>query len=235
MKHPGFLAWLLMAAAVVGGIAPGTGWTADEDRFRTQRERLIGDIEADVQVTSERIGRKALAPLVMEAMRRVPRHEFVPEAQKPYAYENRPLPIGYGQTISQPYIVALMIEAAQIKPGDRVLDVGTGSGYAAAVLSRLAGRVYSIERHRDLADSAKRALEKLRYANVEVRHGDGTLGWTDAAPFDAILVAAGGPEIPEALRRQLNIGGRLIIPIGELGVIQELVKVVRDGADRFHE
>jgi protein-L-isoaspartate(D-aspartate) O-methyltransferase len=172
---------------------------------------------------------------VLEAMREVPREAFVGAGMEEFAYEDSPLPIGAGQTISQPYIVALMIEAAAIKPGDRVLDVGTGSGYAAAVLSRLASRVYSVERHRELADSARRALAKLRYTNVEVQHGDGTLGWPDAAPFDAILVAAGGPEIPEALRRQLKIGGSLIIPIGELGGTQELVKVVRDGDERFHE
>ena len=174
-------------------------------------------------------------PRVLEAMRQVPREVFVGAGMEEFAYEDTPLPIAAGQTISQPYIVALMIEAAQIKPGDRVLDVGTGSGYAAAVLSRLAGKVFSVERHRDLADGARRALERLKYANVEVRHGDGTLGWADAAPFDAILVAAGGPEVPEALRRQLKIGGRLVIPIGEVGAIQELVKVVRDGEDRFHE
>ena len=172
---------------------------------------------------------------VLEAMRQVPREAFIGAGMEEFAYEDAPLPIAAGQTISQPYIVALMIEAAQIKPNDRVLDVGTGSGYAAAVLSRLAGNVFSVERHRELADSARRALNKLKYTNVEVRHGDGTLGWADASPFDAILVAAGGPEVPEALRRQLKIGGRLVIPIGEVGAIQELVKVVRDGEDRFHE
>jgi protein-L-isoaspartate(D-aspartate) O-methyltransferase len=172
---------------------------------------------------------------VLEAMRQVPREAFVGAGMEEFAYEDTPLPIAAGQTISQPYIVALMIEAAQIKPGDRVLDVGTGSGYAAAVLSRLAGKVFSVERHRELADSARGALNKLKYTNVEVRHGDGTLGWADASPFDAILVAAGGPQVPEPLRRQLKIGGRLVIPIGEVGAIQELVKVVRDGEDRFHE
>jgi protein-L-isoaspartate(D-aspartate) O-methyltransferase len=172
---------------------------------------------------------------VLEAMRQVPREAFVAAGMEEFAYTDSPLPIAARQTISQPYIVALMIEAAQIKPSDRILDVGTGSGYAAAVLSRMAGRVYTIERHRELANSAKRALEKMKYSNVEVRHGDGTLGWPDAAPFDAILVAAGGPEIPETLRRQLKIGGRLVIPIGERGDIQELVKVVRDADDRFHE
>ena len=191
-----------------------------------EREHMVAFQVARRGVTDKR---------VLDAMRQVPREAFVCAGMEEFAYEDSPLPIAAGQTISQPYIVAVMIEAAQIKPGDRVLDVGTGSGYAAAVLSRLAGKVFSVERHRDLADSARRVLEKLRYANVEVRHGDGTLGRPDAAPFDAILVAAGGPEVPEALRRQLKIGGRLIIPIGELGGTQELVKVVRDGEDRFHE
>ena len=172
---------------------------------------------------------------VLEAMRQVPRERFVSAEMEEFAYEDAPLPIAAGQTMSQPYIVALMIEAAQIKHGDRVLDVGTGSGYAAAVLSRLAGKVFSVERHLELADSARRVLNTLNYTNVEVRHGDGTLGWADASPFDAILVAAGGPEVPEALRRQLKIGGRLVIPIGEVGAIQELMKVVCDGENRFHE
>ena len=191
-----------------------------------ERERMVARQVARRGVTDAR---------VLEAMRQVPREVFVHQGMEEFAYEDSPLPIAEGQTISQPYIVALMIETAQIKPSDRVLDVGTGSGYAAAVLSRLAAKVYSIERHRGLADSARRALSTLKYDNVEVRHGDGTLGWADAAPFDAILVAAGGPEIPEALRSQLKIGGRLIIPIGELGGIQELVKVVRDSGDRYHE
>ena len=191
-----------------------------------ERQRMIAAQVARRGVTDAR---------VLEAMRQVPREAFVHEGMEEFAYEDSPLPIAEGQTISQPYIVALMIEAAQIKPSDRVLDVGTGSGYAAAVLGQLAAKVYSIERHRVLADSARRALSKLKYDNVEVRHGDGTLGWADAAPFDAILVAAGGPEVPEALRNQLKIGGRLIIPIGELGGTQELVKVVRDSEDRYHE
>ena len=186
-------------------------------------------------IAAQVAGRGVSDARVLRAMRDVPREAFVRAGMEEFAYEDSPLPIAEGQTISQPYIVALMIAAAQIKAGDRVLDVGTGSGYAAAILSRLADRVYSIERHRGLADSARQALSKLKYNNVEVRHGDGTLGWADAAPFDAILVAAGGPEIPEALRSQLKIGGRLIIPVGELGGVQELVKVVRDGKDRYHE
>ena len=192
-------------------------------------------VERERMITAQVVRRGVTDVRVLEAMRQVPREVFVHRGMEEFAYEDSPLPIAEGQTISQPYIVALMIEAAQITPSDRVLDVGTGSGYAAAVLSRLAAKVYSIERHRDLADSATRALSKLNYNNVQVRHGDGTLGWPEAAPFDAILVAAGGPEIPEALRAQLKIGGRLIIPIGELGGIQELVRVVRDGEDRYHE
>lgn len=191
-----------------------------------ERERMVASQVARRGVTDRR---------VLDAMRQVPREAFVGAGMEEFAYEDSPLPIAAGQTISQPYIVALMIEAARIEPDDHVLDVGTGSGYAAAVLSRLADRVYSVERHRDLADGARRVLDRLKYANVEVRHADGTLGWADAAPFDAILVAAGGPEVPEALRRQLKVGGRLIIPIGERGGTQQLVKVVRDGEDRFHE
>ena len=192
-------------------------------------------VERERMVAAQVVRRGVTDVRVLEAMRQVPREVFVHRGMEEFAYEDSPLPIAEGQTISQPYIVALMIEAAQITPSDRVLDVGTGSGYAAAVLSRLAAKVYSIERHRDLADSARRALSELNYNNVQVRHGDGTMGWPEAAPFDAILVAAGGPEIPEALRSQLKIGGRLIIPIGELGGIQELVRVVRDGEDRYHE
>jgi protein-L-isoaspartate(D-aspartate) O-methyltransferase len=172
---------------------------------------------------------------VLEAMRRVPREAFVAPGMEEFAYQDSPLPIGEAQTISQPYIVALMIEAADVKPGDHVLDIGTGSGYAAAILAEIADKVFTIERHKALADSARQRFAQLGYRNIEVRHGDGTLGWPEAAPFDAIIVAAGGPEVPEALRRQLKIGGRLIIPIGTLGREQELVKVVRDGDHDFHE
>src|SRR3982750_2703039 len=145
---------------------------------------------------------------VLEAMRRVPREEFVEPGYEEFAYEDGPLPIGEGQTISQPYIVALMIEAAEVKPGDRVLEVGAGSGYAAAVMSRIAKQVHAIERHPVLAEAARRRLETLGYANIELRVGDGTRGWPEAAPFDAILVAAGGPAVPPALKEQLAIGGR---------------------------
>src|SRR5919201_6305749 len=168
-------------------------------------------------------------------MRQVPREGFVASGFEEFAYEDSPLPIAAGQTISQPYIVAVMTEAAELKSGDRVLEIGTGSGYAAAVLSRIAAEVYTVERHGALAETAKRRFARLGYRNIEVRHGDGTLGWPEAAPFDAIIVAAGGPEIPDTLRRQLKVGGRLVIPIGTLGREQRLVKVERDGEDAYHE
>src|SRR5919201_2515036 len=168
-------------------------------------------------------------------MRQVPREGFVASGFEEFAYEDSPLPIAAGQTISQPYIVAVMTEAAELKSGDRVLEIGTGSGYAAAVLSRIAAEVYTVERHGALAETAKRRFARLGYRNIEVRHGDGTLGWPEAAPFDAIIVTAGGPEIPESLRRQLKIGGRLVIPIRSLTDEQRLVKVVRDGEHAFHE
>jgi protein-L-isoaspartate(D-aspartate) O-methyltransferase len=225
MKHLGFLAWLLMAAAVVGGIAPSTGWTADEARFRAQRERLIGDIDADVQATSERIGRKALAPLVMEAMRQVPRHEFVPEAQKPYAYENRPLPIGYGQTISQPYIVAIMTDLADAAPGKSALEVGTGSGYQAAILAACGAQVFTMEIIPELAQEAKGRLQRLGYQNVEVRSGDGYHGWPERAPFDLILVTAAGSHVPPPLVAQLKPKGKMVIPVGGPFMTQQLMLV----------
>jgi protein-L-isoaspartate(D-aspartate) O-methyltransferase len=174
-------------------------------------------------------------PRVLEAMRQVPREAFVASGLEEFAYEDSPLPIAEGQTISQPYIVALMIERADLRPGERVLEIGTGSGYAAAVLAHIAAEVYTVERHGALAQAAKRRLARLGYRNVEVRCGDGTLGWPEAAPFDAIIVTAGGPEIPESLRTQLKVGGRLVIPIGSLHDEQRLVKIVRDGEHAFRE
>jgi protein-L-isoaspartate(D-aspartate) O-methyltransferase len=172
---------------------------------------------------------------VLEALRQVPREEFVDPGFEEFAYDDGPLPIGANQTISQPYIVALMIEAAELKPSDRVLEVGAGSGYAAAVMSRIAARVYAIERHAELVDAAKRRLEKLGYTNVELRVGDGTRGWPEAAPFDAILVAAGGPEVPPTLKEQLAIGGRLIIPVGLQHSHQTLRKITRLSETQYEE
>ncbi|MGE3761431.1 MAG: protein-L-isoaspartate(D-aspartate) O-methyltransferase [Kofleriaceae bacterium] len=165
-------------------------------------------------------------PLVLDAMRTVPREVFVPSELADQAYEDRPLPIEAGQTISQPYIVAVMTEALALRREHRVLEIGTGSGYAAAVLAQIAKQVYTVERHAELAELAQARFESLGYTNVEVLCGDGTLGWREHAPFDAIIVAAGGPDVPRALLEQLAIGGRLVIPVGT-GRAQELVRVTR--------
>jgi protein-L-isoaspartate(D-aspartate) O-methyltransferase len=172
---------------------------------------------------------------VLEAMRRVPREAFVESGMQEFAYEDSPLSIGEGQTISQPYVVAWMIEAAEIKPGDRVLEVGAGSGYAAAVMAQIADRVFSIERHASLGGAAARRCAELGYRNVAIRIGDGTLGWPEEAPFDAILVAAGGPEPPGALKDQLAVGGRLVIPIGKAETGQQLLKLTRTGPKAWEE
>jgi protein-L-isoaspartate(D-aspartate) O-methyltransferase len=172
-------------------------------------------------------------------MQVVPREAFLPPELAEFAYEDTPLPIEEDQTISQPYIGALMISAIEPGERDRVLEIGTGSGYAAAVLSRVVGQVYTIERHAPLADLARRRLRNLGYANVEIRHGDGSLGWPEHAPYDGIIVTAGGPHVPRHLRDQLAVGGRPVIPIGRDPRLQELVpgdarqpRAVRRGAAR---
>ncbi|MCR4268049.1 protein-L-isoaspartate(D-aspartate) O-methyltransferase [Nitratireductor sp. ZSWI3] len=171
---------------------------------------------------------------VLDAMERVPRHAFVPGHLAELAYEDGALPIGEGQTISQPYIVALMTEAAGIDKKSRVLEIGTGSGYSTAILSAVAGEVYSVERHEALAEAARQRLEASGFAgNVSIRVGDGTLGWPDKAPFDAIIVAAAGPRIPDALQAQLAVGGKLVMPVGAAAGAQALTRVVRDAADDF--
>jgi protein-L-isoaspartate(D-aspartate) O-methyltransferase len=164
---------------------------------------------------------------VLAAMRSVPREAFLPQDLWEFAYDDAPLPIEEGQTISQPYIVAMMTEALELEGGDKVLEIGTGSGYAAAVLSQIAKDVYTVERIGQLAEKSAATLVKLGYANIHVLHGDGTLGWSDHAPFDAIVVAAGGPQVPESLKAQLKIGGRLVIPVGADRRLQELVRVTR--------
>jgi protein-L-isoaspartate(D-aspartate) O-methyltransferase len=189
--------------------------------------------ETMVQVQLARRG--VTSEPVLEAMRTVPREAFLPEHMQEFAYADSPLPIDEGQTISQPWIVALMIEAADLRAGDRVLEVGAGSGYAAAVISRIADQVVAIERHPQLADAAAARLRRLGFDNVEVHAGDGTHGWPSAAPFDAIIVAAGGPAIPQPLKEQLEIGGRLVMPVGEELDQQRLVKVSRTSATHFVE
>jgi protein-L-isoaspartate(D-aspartate) O-methyltransferase len=164
---------------------------------------------------------------VLEAMGKVPRELFLPEKLREFAYDDSALPITGEQTISQPYIVALMAEALMLKGGEKVLEIGGGSGYAAAVLSEIAGDVYTVERLGPLAEHAAATLADLGYDNVHVLHGDGTRGWPEHAPYDAIVVAAGGPRVPESLKHQLKIGGRLVIPVGADRRAQELVRVTR--------
>jgi protein-L-isoaspartate(D-aspartate) O-methyltransferase len=171
--------------------------------------------------------RGILDPVILDAFREVPREAFVSEQYAAAAYDDHPLPIEAGQTISQPYIVALMIEAAGIKPGDKVLEVGAGSGYAAAVMSRIAAKVVGIERQHDLIKVARERLERLGYDNVRIVEGDGTRGCPEEAPFDAILAAASGSHVPKPLVDQLAPGGRLVMPIGSPDWVQELVKVTK--------
>jgi len=170
---------------------------------------------------------------VLDAMRAVPREDFMPSEERDVAYEDGPLPIGHGQTISQPYIVAAMTAAARVRPGERVLEIGTGSGYGAAVLSKIAGEVYTIERIEALADSARERLAALGYGNVHVRCGDGTLGWPEHAPYDAIVVTAGGPTVPPALLDELKPGGRLVMPLGSNPRVQRLVRLTRTGPETY--
>jgi protein-L-isoaspartate(D-aspartate) O-methyltransferase len=190
------------------------------------RDRMV-----DVQIARRGVRDKR----VLDAMRQVPREAFVEPGYEEFAYEDGPLPIGEAQTISQPYIVAFMIEAAEVQPDQRVLEIGAGSGYAAAVMSRIARHVHTIERHPSLAEAARRRFAALGYGNIELRIGDGTLGWPEAAPFDAILVAAGGPDVPTALKQQLAIGGRLVIPVGSSETGQMLLKVTRRSETEFEE
>ncbi len=173
-------------------------------------------------------------PVLLAAMRAVPRHELVPEAVREVAYDDHALPIGFDQTISQPYIVAFMTELAGVKRGDKVLEVGTGSGYQAAVLAEMGARVFTIEIVDPLAKRAAADLERLGYRAVQVRSGDGYRGWPSEAPFDAVIVTAAPPEVPEPLKQQLKVGGRLVVPVGADGGIQEL-RVITRTATGFEE
>ena len=202
----------------------------DRDEWASERERLLREIETEYRDTASWTGRAAITPAVREALARVPRHAFVPADQQTLAYVNIPLPIGHGQTISQPYIVAIMTDLLDLCAGDVVLEVGTGCGYQAAVLAEIAGQVYTIEFVPDLAAAARERLAALGYANVEVRAGDGFEGWPEHAPFDAIIVTAAAPEVPAPLLAQLKPGGRMIIPLGAPWSSQDLVLVEKDAA-----
>lgn len=201
---------------------------AAESWEASARERLVDEIGQEFRATSAMTGKSALDPRVKRALREVPRHLFVPPAYRAHAYENRPLPIGYGQTISQPYIVALMTELLEPRPDHAVLEIGTGSGYQAAVLSRLVQRVYTVEIIEPLAEQARTRLGELGYTNVEVRLGDGYYGWEERAPFDGIVVTAAASHIPPPLVQQLKPGGRMVIPVGGHFLTQSLMLVEKN-------
>ena len=222
MAQSGWWMALLLAAGWCGAVAPAAGelHSVDEDRFELLRRRMV---ERDI------VRRGVTDQATLEAMRKVPRHRFVPPGAVGMAYDDRPLPIGHGQTISQPYIVAYMTEQVQPRPDQRILEIGTGSGYQAAVLAEIVGEVYSIEIVQPLAERVERFFSgDPRYRNISVRHGDGYHGWPGAAPFDAIVVTAASETIPPPLIQQLKDGGRMIIPVGPALGAQHLVLVTKE-------
>ena len=221
--HNRFVACLTLTAILLVGAA-----TVAADPYRTARLGMIEEIQDTARLTSMSLDMEALDPRVLQAMATVPRHVLVPEARRDAAYENRPLPIGHGQTISQPYIVALMTDLLKLKPGDRVLEIGTGSGYQAAVLAELGHQVYSIEIIEPLGERARRDLDRLGYENIELQFGDGYYGWEEHAPFEAIIVTAAASHVPPPLIKQLRPGGRMVIPVGSRFMVQQLVLVDKD-------
>jgi protein-L-isoaspartate(D-aspartate) O-methyltransferase len=190
----------------------------DTQSLDRERAAMLQEIREQVASTAHMLGRDELSPEVMAAMERVPREEFVPESERGHAYENRPLPIGHGQTISQPYMVAVMTDLMEAGPGDRVLEVGTGCGYQAAVLAEVCGEVETVEVVPALAEATQARLERLGYANVRVHVGNGTEGWPETAPYKAIMVTAASAQgMPKALVDQLEVGGHLVIPVEDPG------------------
>ena len=215
---------LLCACTDGGEVVSGAASSPGQDGFAADREHMVAE-----QIAA----RDVRDPRVLAAMRAVPRHLFVPPDAQRQAYLDRPLPIGYGQTISQPYIVALMTALARPGAGDRVLEVGTGSGYQAAVLSQLVAHVYSVEIVDPIARAADERLKTLGYANVTVRTGDGYAGWPDHSPFDIIIVTAAPDHVPEPLLAQLKPGGRLVIPVGPVSAVQQLQLIEKDDTGRM--
>ncbi len=223
--------WAAFAAAAAVTAAPACAQVEGD----AQRRAMVEEIDQMVRATSRSIGKSRLDDAVMRAVAEVPRHEFVPAEYRMLAYVNRPLPIGEGQTISQPYIVALMTDLAAVDSGSSVLEIGTGSGYQAAVLAEIAAHVYTIEIVEPLGRRAGETLERLGYDNISVRIGDGYLGWPEAAPFDAIIVTAAPEEVPAPLLEQLAPGGRLVIPVGAAGATQSLRVLEKDAAGEIVE
>ena len=214
------LAAFAVAALMLGGPA-----AADDDSFAEERAQMVRAVAETTEETAEWIGKTELAPEVMAAMGRVPRHLFVPWDLQDMGYLNRPLPIGYGQTISQPYIVALMTDLLEPEPGDVAFELGTGSSYQAAILAELVAEVYTVEIVQPLAESAAERLAALGYDNVTVRAGDGYFGWPEHAPFDIIVVTAAASHVPPPLIAQLKPGGRMVIPVGSPFLTQHLLLV----------
>jgi protein-L-isoaspartate(D-aspartate) O-methyltransferase len=225
-RRSSFKGWSGISLALVMGTTALAESSADA--YQIRRQEMVKEIEADVRETSRYIDTDSLDPRVMKVMGSVPRHEFVPPAQRTRAYENRPLPIGQGQTISQPYIVALMTDLLRLPPGARVLEVGTGSGYQAAVLAELAEEVFTMEIIEALGEQATERLKVLGYGNVRVQLGDGYYGWEEYAPFDAIVVTAAASHIPPPLVKQLKRGGRMVIPVGGRFQVQQLTLIDKD-------
>jgi protein-L-isoaspartate(D-aspartate) O-methyltransferase len=224
MRRACLTSWLLLGLLLP--LQEGAG-SAQEREFEAQRQRLLDEVRADVRYTRRALGRDQLAEKVFDALASVPRHEFVPASSRRYAYSNRPLPIGYGQTISQPYIVAIMTDLLEPGPDDVVLEVGTGSGYQAAVLAELVRRVYTIEIIPELGAEARSRLDRLDYDNIVTRIGDGYYGWQEHAPFDSIIVTAAAGHVPPPLIEQLRPGGRMIIPVGSPFSVQQLVLLTK--------
>jgi len=208
---------------------------ADAQDFAAQRSRMVSEVEAMYAQTRAETGLARMSPAVRAALGSVERHRLVPPGEASRAYRNHPLPIGSGQTISQPYIVALSTDLLNVRPSDVILEVGTGSGYQAAVLAEIAAKVFSIEIIASLGRQAARRLEELGYRNVEVRIGDGYQGWPEKAPFDAIVVTAAAPSVPPALLEQLRPGGRMVIPVGSEGGMQYLELITRRADGGFDE